>query len=858
MKYMFFINYANNVCYNIVCMKKVGRKDKINLIILTITFVLVILFILRNRTLYGSVLDWNNQHSVIPEYFRTLFYNTQKLFPNFALNLGAGQNIYNYAYYGLLSPVTLISYLFPFISMKTFIQISSVLIVYISILLFYYFLRLNKYKENISLISTFAFFAAVPLLFHSHRHIMFISYMPFLILALIGVKKYLENNNKKILCVSVLLIILTSYYYSIPSIICIIIYWIYNYIKLNKKMMFKDFIKDGFKFLIPIFTAILIASILLIPTFLSLLGGRSETNTIIKLSDLLIPKINIQYFMYDKYGIGLTAFSLIGILSLLLSKKNEDKFLAMILSIIVLFPIVNYILNATMYIDAKVLIPFLPLYIICEAKLFNKIYENKIENKKIIIGSIVVILWVFLFKSENNYIFYIDYIISLVLIILFSNFNKKRIFDYIVIISFIAIALYSSTRDNYVKYKRVYNQSNFNQKELGKLIPNDFNHTTLYNNDHDNVNTINENINIYSDYIYSSIENTLYNKFYYDIFENNMPYRNRALLTATSNIMYLMFSNNKYFISDDIDIVGYKEIDSIGKTKLYENNDVLPFMYVSYNFMGNSEFDNYGFPYNNEILLNNTIINSDIISNYETNIKEISADSFSISKKSENININNDVVNVSKNNSEIVMNIDDYYKDKILFISFNVVPQSCDDGDLSIEINNVINKLTCKEWKYYNQNETFNYVLSESYKDNLVLIFNKGNYIIRDLKLYYMDYNDIKEVNKKVTKVNIDKIVNQEKIYASVNALEDGYYVTTLPYDKGFTIKIDNKEVEYEIVNKAFVGFKINKGYHNIEISYTSPGKYIGYIFSIIGVIIYLICIRKNGSTCKYSSKKIL
>ena len=45
-------------------------------------------------------------------YFRQLFYSTGKLLPNLAFNLGAGENLFNFAYYGLLSPVMLVSYLF--------------------------------------------------------------------------------------------------------------------------------------------------------------------------------------------------------------------------------------------------------------------------------------------------------------------------------------------------------------------------------------------------------------------------------------------------------------------------------------------------------------------------------------------------------------------------------------------------------------------------------------------------------------------------------------------------------------------------------------------------------------------------
>ena len=96
-----------------------------------------------------------------------------------------------------------------------------------------------------------------------------------------------------------------------------------------------------------------------------------------------------------------------------------------------------------------------------------------------------------------------------------------------------------------------------------------------------------------------------------------------------------------------------------------------------------------------------------------------------------------------------------------------------------------------------------------------------------------------------ITKINISNKTIGDNIYANVNAEKDGYVVTTIPYDKGFTVKVDNNIVDYEIVNEAFVGFKVNKGYHDIEINYKSRGKTIGLILSFIGIIIYIL-IRKK------------
>ena len=75
--------------------------------------------------IFGAKVDWLSQHSVLPDYFRQQFYATGKLFPEFAANLGGGQNIYHFAYYGLYSPLILPSYLLPFVKPSMVKQITG-------------------------------------------------------------------------------------------------------------------------------------------------------------------------------------------------------------------------------------------------------------------------------------------------------------------------------------------------------------------------------------------------------------------------------------------------------------------------------------------------------------------------------------------------------------------------------------------------------------------------------------------------------------------------------------------------------------------------------------------------------------
>ena len=86
---------------------------------------------------FGSKVDWISQHSVLPDYFRQLFYETGNLFPNFAPDIGGGQNIYNFSYYSLFSPLILLSYALPFVKMADYIMAVSIIGLAASVYLFY-------------------------------------------------------------------------------------------------------------------------------------------------------------------------------------------------------------------------------------------------------------------------------------------------------------------------------------------------------------------------------------------------------------------------------------------------------------------------------------------------------------------------------------------------------------------------------------------------------------------------------------------------------------------------------------------------------------------------------------------------
>ena len=379
-------------------MKKITKKDLLANIIFIITFIIIYLLLTKNNHLFASNIDFKYQHYLIPEYFRTLFYNTHDLFPDFAFNLGSGQNIYYLSYYGLYNPYILLSYLFPFIKMIDYLITINCLIVIISTILFYYFLRKHQHNEKISFITSFLFLVSGPLIFHAKRHIMFINYFPFLILGLFSIDHFYEKKKSIPLILSIILIILSSYYFSIPSLIVLFLYYIYKYIKEENKPTIKKLIFKSIQLIQPFLIGILITSILLLPTAYTLLTGRSTSAKNISLSNLFTPSIS-KSLLYSPYSIGLTLISLISLVYFALKGKKEKKYLSIICLLITIFPIFNYLLNGTLYINAKSLIPFIPLILILVAN-FLEIFLKKINLKKqyfiityLIISSFIICLY---------------------------------------------------------------------------------------------------------------------------------------------------------------------------------------------------------------------------------------------------------------------------------------------------------------------------------------------------------------------------------------------------------------------------------------------------------------------------------
>jgi len=384
-------------------------------------------------------------------------------------------------------------------------------------------------------------------------------------------------------------------------------------------------------------------------------------------------------------------------------------------------------------------------------------------------------------------------------------------------------------------------------KELDKVLSKEKNivrTNTLDNTDY-TINRIYGN-NFNQNSVYSSSSNKYYKSFYKKAFHEALPYRNKLMYPQNNDILFQTFMGVKYIYTISTPPIGYTRVSK----NIYRNNNVLPVFYGTSNIINLNDYKTLEYPNNISAFL------SGVITPDEETTKDIDfaiekfplGEELIYTKRVTIKNKDNKLVIKSKDKGYINLKVNNLNKGDILIIKLKLLNQekcSQTSPDQRITINNVSNVLTCNKTFYENNNKTFHYVISSNNKiDLLHIVFNKGIYKIGNIETYKLNYNSLNKVKENQSKF-IPKSKNiDNKIEGNINMKEDGYFVTSIPFDKGFKINVDNKERKPIKINKAFLGFKLEKGKHNISIEYIAPYQKAGLILSIIGlggIIILLI-----------------
>lgn len=123
-----------------------------------------------------------------------------------------------------------------------------------------------------------------------------------------------------------------------------------------------------------------------------------------------------------------------------------------------------------------------------------------------------------------------------------------------------------------------------------------------------------------------------------------------------------------------------------------------------------------------------------------------------------------------------------------------------------------------------------------------------------DEKLFAESINTLKQNQWNLTDVS------GRRLEGTITANEGQIMMTSIPYEPGWTVKVDGKKADYIEVAEAMIGIKLSPGDHTVVMTYTPPGFTFGIITLIIGVacIVFIYRYDKRNNKiliARYRSK---
>lgn len=83
------------------------------------------------------------------------------------------------------------------------------------------------------------------------------------------------------------------------------------------------------------------------------------------------------------------------------------------------------------------------------------------------------------------------------------------------------------------------------------------------------------------------------------------------------------------------------------------------------------------------------------------------------------------------------------------------------------------------------------------------------------------------------------------KLEGTIYVPEGGKIVTSIPYDSGWTIKLDGRKVPAEIYADTFIMVEADSGTHSISFSYVSPGVFTGLVIFGAAALLSILYFHK-------------
>lgn len=108
-------------------------------------------------------------------------------------------------------------------------------------------------------------------------------------------------------------------------------------------------------------------------------------------------------------------------------------------------------------------------------------------------------------------------------------------------------------------------------------------------------------------------------------------------------------------------------------------------------------------------------------------------------------------------------------------------------------------------------------------------------------EVWVCEEEDYERVHDILAKSQLEtSVVEDGKVSGIVNAEQDGVLMLSIPYDEGWSVRVDGEEADFYPLGDALTGVDLKAGEHTIEMVYTPEGLWLGTFLSLLCVALYL------------------
>lgn len=327
---------------------------------------------------------------------------------------------------------------------------------------------------------------------------------------------------------------------------------------------------------------------------------------------------------------------------------------------------------------------------------------------------------------------------------------------------------------------------------------------------------------------------------------------------------------------------GYTYRETIGDTLIYENNNALPLMYTYDTVISYDQYEKLSMNEKEQAMLQGAVIDSDFLPatnlsfNYVTVLDKESIME-QINSQSEESQYENDRISID-NATQFTFHLPESVTGEVYLMMEGIEYEEFSLGDywkqyltsdesLITKNSKLLNRISQKSTRSavidtnFNDSSKRGYVFAKGhqyYGGKKDILFNLGyvENFSSDITLYLRNEGIYSFDNISVVVQPMDKYGEQvENLRSETNNISvEGNHITgdvktesekilcvAVPYSDGWSATVNGKAAEIKLLNNRYIGIELAAGENHVELSYTTPGLFLGFKVSAVAIVIFII-----------------